>query len=141
MGFGAWPGLHDLVEALVGHDPAHEELTSAHVVQGQRLDLGDVNAHLTVDPAALDTHNNTCTTRGEGVIKQCCGSGSRTVSWIRIRKFPWIQIQNFFLDPEPECFPGSGTFSWIRNWIRIRSYCSGYGSRKNEKADKLNFST
>ena len=60
MGFVARPGLHDVVEALVGHDPGDEELTSAHVVQRQRLDLGDVNAHLAVDPAALDTHNNTC---------------------------------------------------------------------------------
>ena len=59
MRFAAWAGLHDLVESLVGHDPADEELTSAHVVQGQRLDLGDVNAHLPVDPAALDAHNNT----------------------------------------------------------------------------------
>ena len=81
MGFGAWPGLHDLVEALVGHDPAHEELTSAHVVQGQGLDLGDVNAHLTVDPTALDTHNNTCTTRGNSVVdpELFPGSGSRII--------------------------------------------------------------
>jgi len=64
MRFAPRARLHDLVEALVGHDPAHEELTSAHVVQGQRLDLGDVNAHLAVDPAALDAHNNTCATKG-----------------------------------------------------------------------------
>ena len=117
MGFGAWPGLHDLVEALVGHDPAHEELTSAHVVQGQRLDLGDVNAHLTVDPAALDTHNNTCTTRGEGLLNSVVdpdpelfpGSGSGNFPGSRSRTFSWIRNRNVFLDPE--LFPGLGTGS------------------------------
>ena len=33
------------------------------------------------------------------------------------------------VDPDPN---GSGTLPWI--WIRI--YCSGSGSRKNERADK-----
>jgi hypothetical protein len=70
MGFATWARLHDLVESLVGHDPADEELTSAHVVQGQRLDLGDVNAHLPVDPAALDAHNNTCAAKS--IVSICC---------------------------------------------------------------------
>ena len=108
MGFGAWPGLHDLVEALVGHDPAHEELTSAHVVQGQRLDLGDVNAHLTVDPAALDTHNNTCTTRGEGLLNSVVDPDPNCFL---------DQDQEISLDPDPELFPGTGMFSWIQNFF------------------------
>ena len=47
-------GLHDLVEGLVGHDARDEQLRSADVVEGERLDLGDVDAHLAVDARTLD---------------------------------------------------------------------------------------
>ena len=39
--------------------PGHKKLTGADVVEGEGLDLGDVDAHLPVDPRALDAHDNT----------------------------------------------------------------------------------
>ena len=51
--------LHDLVEPLVGHGSADQQLAGADVVQGERLDLGDVDAHLSVDAGALNTNYHT----------------------------------------------------------------------------------
>ena len=51
-------GLHDLVEGLVGHDARDEQLRRADVVERQRLDLGDVHAHLAVDARALDADDH-----------------------------------------------------------------------------------
>lgn len=51
-------GLHDPVEGIVGHDPGHEQLRRAHVIERQALDLGDVHAHLAVDAGALDAHDD-----------------------------------------------------------------------------------
>ncbi len=53
------PRLHDLVEAVVGHDSGDEQLAGADVVQRQRLDLGDVHAHFAVDAGALDANDHT----------------------------------------------------------------------------------
>ena len=52
-------GLHDLVEPLVGHGSADQELAGADVVQGERLDLGDVDPHLSVDTRALNANYHT----------------------------------------------------------------------------------
>ena len=51
-------GLHDLVEPLVRHGPADQQLAGADVVQGEGLDLGDVDAHLPVDAGALDADDD-----------------------------------------------------------------------------------
>ena len=51
-------GLHDLVEPLVGHGPADQQLARADVVEGEGLDLGDVDAHLAVDARALDADDD-----------------------------------------------------------------------------------
>ncbi len=56
--FVVCPGLHDFVEGLVGHDARDEQLRRADVVERQRLDLGDVHAHLAVDARALDAHDH-----------------------------------------------------------------------------------
>ena len=42
------------VEGVVGHDARDEQLRRADVVERERLDLGDVDAHLAVDARALD---------------------------------------------------------------------------------------
>ena len=52
-------GLHDFVEPLVGHGSADQELAGADVVQGERLDLGDVDPHLSVDTRALNANYHT----------------------------------------------------------------------------------
>lgn len=51
-------GLHDLVEAVVGHDLGDKQLGRANVVERKRLDLGDVDPHLAMDARALDAHDD-----------------------------------------------------------------------------------
>ena len=52
-------GLHDLVEPLVGHGSADQQLAGADVVQGEGLDLADVDPHLSVDAGALNANYHT----------------------------------------------------------------------------------
>ena len=51
-------GLHDLVERVVGHVAGDEQLRRRYVVQDQRLDARHVHAHLAVNAAALDAHDD-----------------------------------------------------------------------------------
>ena len=73
--------LHDPVESLVGHDPGHEQLGGADVVEGEALDLGDVDAHLTVDARALDAHDHPEVGRQPGGVWK---TGATVVYVVRI---------------------------------------------------------
>lgn len=51
-------GLHNLVEAVIGHVSSDEELWRGHVIQDQRLDARHVDAHLTVNSGTFDADDH-----------------------------------------------------------------------------------